>query len=189
MAAPKMKPTNLKIVLIVILLTTIVGSVAGFYFAKTQLTEFAQQVSNSSPDTNPDLKTEAMVAELNSYISTNQTTATESSAKVIASTTDYQKQVTAAIDAAEVTSGLNVTRSSFGKPTDQTELPPISDLTANYVTLTFTGSISYDNFVKFLQAIENSTPKLQVLGINITPDTKNTSKISVTPLIIGFYTR
>ena len=189
MATQKMKPTNLKIILIAVLFIVIIGSIAGFYFAKTQIETFTQQINNSSPTTNPDLKTQAMVTELNNYISTNQTAATEASAKVITATDNYQKQITTAIDAAASTSGISITRSSFGKTTDQTELSQIAGLTANYVTLTFASSVNYDNFVKFLQAIENSTPKMQVMGINITPEAKNTNKISVTPLVIGFYTR
>lgn len=186
--ASKLKPTGLKSTLFVILFIVIIGTIVGFYFARIQIAQFAEGSNNVPTADNSNKTTRSMVAELNSYIQTHQTTVDDSSAKVFASSLDYEKQITAAVNAAASTAGINITKSVYGKPVSVTELPVIAEgITAGYVTLTISTPTSYNNVIKFLQSVENSSPKMQILDLSISPSKSGVGQVTISPIIIGFY--
>lgn len=62
----------------------------------------------------------------------------------------------------------------------------VSAVTAN---VTIQGSVSYDNFLRFLMALERNLPKMQVTSVSLRPDTTNPQLLASPALKIEAYTR
>lgn len=175
-----LKPTNLKILLGTILVLVIAATV--FIFITQGGT------SNDSQTTTPtSVHTDQELNELKTYVENNKTSLATID-KLIPSSATAQAEISNAIDKAASTAGIAITKKAFEKSINISEMKQIPNLTADYVAISFSGSIKYSNFIVFLKSIENSTPKMQVLNLNITPNDSG-DQITITPITIGFYKR
>jgi len=106
----------------------------------------------------------------------------------------YQDQIVNDINAYAAQTGVSVTGYDFGNAFATTgrstqKTPEIKGLKSISVTLTLDSPMPYDSYLRFVKAIERNLTKMQVSGINITPDEKNIGDISNPSVILVVYVR
>ena len=89
----------------------------------------------------------------------------------------YQDQIVSDINAYAAQTGVSVTGYDFGDAFAKTsnnaqKLPQIQGVKSISVTISLASPMSYDNYLRFIKAIEKNLTKMQVSGINVTPDEK-----------------
>lgn len=109
---------------------------------------------------------------------------------------EYQDQIVNDINAYATKTGVKVMGYDFGTTatttTPTTATPAaltVSGIKTLNVTLTLESPMPFDNYLRFVKAIENNLTKMQVSGINITPDDKDSSKIANPSVILIVYVR
>lgn len=107
----------------------------------------------------------------------------------------YQDQIVSDINAYADKTGVKVIGYDFGSTTtavatvpDPTA-PKVAGIKTLHATLTLESPMPFDNYLKFVKAIENNLTKMQVSGINLSPDNKITGSISNPSVILLVYVR
>ena len=106
----------------------------------------------------------------------------------------YQDQIVNDINAYAAQTGVSVTGYDFGNaftPNAKStqKLPQIKGVKAISVALTLASPMSFDNYLRFVKAVESNLTKMQVSGINITPDEKDMNSISNPSVVLIVYVR
>lgn len=106
----------------------------------------------------------------------------------------YQDQIVSDINTYAAVAGVNVVGFDFGSTgTTQTtkplNAPQINGVKTLNVTLTLASPMPFDNYLKFVKAIEQNLTKMQVSGINLAPDPLNNSMITNPTVVLIVYVR
>jgi hypothetical protein len=109
---------------------------------------------------------------------------------------EYQDQIVSDINTYAIKTGVNVTGFDFGDAFAATaaksnvqKTPTVTGVKSIVATLTLGSPMSYDNYLMFIKAIEKNLTKMQVAGINITPDEKSPGSISNPSVVLIVYVR
>lgn len=170
---------------LIALLVVLAG--VGYYYGSEFLRQTVIQTSH--------IKTDASLSESNIAKLKKLETELEDKKEVVARTTQiisesseyqYQDQIVRDINAYASRAGVKVIGYDFGdggkkiqRPTANKKQPiVIKGVTTLNATLTLATPIKYDNFLKFLKAIEQNLTKMQVTGVNMSPDTQDSNSIS-----------
>lgn len=91
----------------------------------------------------------------------------------------YQDQIINDINRYAQQTGVEVTAYNFttttSKPT--TPQPQVAGVKTISATLTLKSPLPFDNYLRFLKAIEQNLTKMQISGVNITPDTADVNSV------------
>lgn len=86
----------------------------------------------------------------------------------------YQDQIINDINSYASQTGVEVTAYNFGTstttPAAATTQPKIAGVKTITATLTLKSPLPFDNYLRFLKAIEKNLTKMQISGVNVTPD-------------------
>ena len=173
------KATNLRNIIISIILIVTILVIGGFYFTQEWLKNFTQEVvtiDNSS-------KIKHSVHDLNE-LKFNVTRMQETNNKAISvfmTGNDIKNQITSAINNYAVYNNINITNYS------QIQTDTHNNIQTNSITVTLANPIPFNNLMIFMKMIENNIPKMQIDGINATRSQTSNSSVVVEPFTIKVY--
>lgn len=193
-----------------LILAIIVGI---FYVGRQQLSVIATSVNHANADADASANNLSTLQKLQKTLAANQSVIDRATKLDAASVGyDYQNQIlndlatyghqtgvtftgadfsvaTAAAPAASVVSP-GTTQSGAASPATSgapaTGAAPVKTVT---VTVTLDNPVSYTSLLNFIHAIEQNLPKMQIARLNISRDTKDPTKVTVTSFGIEMYTK
>jgi hypothetical protein len=187
MKKSNIKATTLRTTMIVLLFIVIGLSITGFYFTQDWLGKFATEINSTAPKSTVGSTNAEAIKQLQDDIAKHQADTTKADA-IIASSKDYQSQVTQDLNKYASSASVMIANYSFAQSAG-TALTPLTGLQTSSATITLTNPVPFTNFMKFLKAIESNLPKMQLTGIDLTPATGSNDAVTVKPLTIEVYTR
>ena len=185
----------LRNILIVGVILAIGGVGALIYYANGFLDDEVTQTIHTKIDADLSRDDLARLKALEKTLKTNEASV-EKAAQIVSDSKQYQyqDQIVNDINAYANQTGVSVTGFDFGdafttapKATKQT--PQIKGVKTISVTLTLASPMPFDNYLRFVKAVERNLTKMQVSGINITPDEKNMNNISNPTVVLIVYVR
>ncbi|MBC7746518.1 hypothetical protein H7Y40_00885 [Pedobacter sp.] len=110
---------------------------------------------------------------------------------------EYQDQIVNDINAYAARTGVKIIGYDFSTAATTTTpavattptTPQVSGVKTLNVTLSLQSPMPFDNYLRFVKAIEKNLTKMQVSGINISPDDKISSSITNPSVILIVYVR
>jgi len=160
------KATSFKTTIGIVVFFLVSGSGAGFYYAQTSLDQYANQINSDYPNFNT---SNSETQRLKDSIAKYQPAATE--ADKLAATN--QSQIAQLIKNLASNNHISISDPVFNK--------------SNSATITLQNPTNFTNLVKFLKAIEGSSPKMQIINLQIDRINNSTDTVNVQPLNIEFY--
>lgn len=175
------------------------GTIAGFYFASQLLSAKALETDHIRTDASMSEDNLRKLQQLESLLATRKSSVDRTRA-FVGSMQDYSYQDKVVEDlvayAALAGPDLKVTNLTFADPTKAPQGPapkkkPVSipGVKVLQATATLNTPVSYTSFTRFLRAIEQNLTKMQVTGVNITPDDDNPRLISGPTIELQVYVR
>lgn len=192
------KATALRSLLASVLVIIILAASVGFYFAQDYLYNTFVKQDISSPG-KLDTGTDDIVTVQNK-ITARQTLATAADGIFepkdtyqTAAATDFNRYAAdngitiSSTDWKESASNASNGLATPGMPTSgSSTLTPYKSYQA---TLTLKNPIVYDDYFKFLKAIETNAPKMQITEISVSPSSSKKNYITSDKLVVEVYTR
>lgn len=186
---PRIKATTIRTTMSAIIVMTIGLSILGFYFAQDMLKTFEVEVdsvvSRSTLNQASSGQTKMSSEDIAKYTAPYN--------KALSLTTpiqDYKTTITKDLNQYASINGISITDFSFSSTAIMTNATlQNSGISTNQVTIKLSNPVSFTGLMQFLKSIENSAPKLQLMGINLTSIPSSDNNVTVEPLIIEFYTR
>lgn len=164
-----MKATSLRNFLIFLVLLTVAIAISSFYFGRIWLHDYAVSVSHTVADSTSSKGDVTSLKKLQTDIVQQQAIITKSQA-LFTDQTSYQTQVVQDVSRYAAELGIATPSFSFQSTGSTTTTPSSGTKTTapgSTVTVTLTSPIEYTTLLKFIMAIEQSLPKMQITGINI----------------------
>lgn len=165
-----MKATNLRNLLIFLVILTVAIAASSFYFGRIWLHDYAvsvnRTVANATSSKNDDVslkKLQADIAQQQAIITKTQALFSDQSSyqtQVVQDVSRYATQLS--IPTPSFTFQSAGTSSSTGTSSNGAKTTP-----GNTVTVAIQSPIAYTTLLKFIMAIEQNLPKMQITGINI----------------------
>lgn len=192
-----MNAVKLRALLLSCIILVLGATVALIYFASVYLQSETTTTIHSKIDAELSRQDVDKLKTLEKVLNTNAASIQKADQIVSESKQyEYQDQIVNDINAYAAKTGVKVTGYDFGTtatttaPTTATPVTPtVSGIKTLNVTLTLESPMPFDNYLRFVKAIENNLTKMQVSGINITPDDKDSSKIANPSVILIVYVR
>lgn len=168
------------------LLLIVVLAGAGFYFA----TQFLAKTATDTDQVKTDVSLTAANIEKLKRLETEMKNKSQivSRAKQIVSDSSqyrYQDQIVQDVNAYAKLAGVEIGGFTFVEDNPSVSAPGNRSTTVlpagvkrTEATVTLKTPIQYDNFLRFLKAIEQNLTKMQVTGVNMIPDENDTNFIS-----------
>lgn len=166
-----LRATSLRNILIFLVLLTIVIAGGSFYFGRQWLHDYAVTVNhevaeatNSNSDVSTLKKLQKEIEQQQTIIGKTQTLFSDQSnyqTQVVQDVSRYAAQL--GMPTPNFTFQSSASTPSAGSP--QTSTPATAP--GNTVTVTIESPIAYTTLLKFISAIEQNLPKMQLTGINI----------------------
>jgi len=178
--------TTIRPILIIAVFLSIFLMFGGFCLAQDYLKTLANNIMGNNSSESSSFQTDQ---QIKSDISENQTTVNKLD-KFVASSQDYQNQAIIDLNTYASATGISISGQSTTPAPETESLATLSNgIQANYIQVELNNPVKYSSLLKFISAIETNLPKMQLTGINITPDSADKSYVSVEPLIIKVYTK
>lgn len=188
-----MKATSLRNALVTIIILVIGSAGVSFYFAQQYLRTIATDVSHSLSDATMNTGGSQSLKDTQEMLITNQAVATKAAA-LFSPSQAYQSQVVHDLGVYATNAGVNIEDYNFlastATSTTTTSTPKaiVGGAGSTSFTVTIASPVEFTNLMKFMSAIEQSIPKMQISSINISPST-DTSMVTTDALTIEIYTR
>lgn len=194
-----MTAITLNRILIGVIAFMIAATIAGFYFATQFLAATALQTDHLRTDNAMSEENRLRLQQLRNELN-KKSTSVERARLLVGSLEgyDYQNRVVEDLTTYAKLAGsdVRVTNFTFTDPAKKVQsaaqkkqavtIPGVTVLDA---TVTLNSPVSYRNFMRFLAAIEQNLTKMQVTGINITPDNGDPALISGPTVNLQIYVR
>jgi hypothetical protein len=163
-----LEATTLRSVLITFVVIALAAASAGFYFGLSWLQSYANEVNATVVQSGTSGQSLGSLGGLQTDLAGRKDVIAKVDA-LFAPTSNFQTQAIKDINAYADASGISSNISDISLSSGATT-PPAGGVAASASTLTiaFSGPVSYRNLVTFVTYLQNSTPKLQVAGIEIT---------------------
>lgn len=188
MKAAELTATRLRLLLSsALFLTTIVG-VAIFYFANGVLSQVAADVSRTAADADASYNNLQSLQQTEKKLKENESIV-QRAGEVVANSQSYQyqNQIVSDINNYASRSNIEITNIDFSTDGKTTQSPgnapaaPSSGATSApaavpagvqtaTITVTLKNPVKYNNFLRFLQSIEQNLTKIQLASISISND-------------------
>jgi hypothetical protein len=165
------------------LIALVIAGGAGFYFASDYLNQKAIEVDHARIDADISQSNINNLKKLEQELKV-QADVVERASEIVANNVQfkYQDQVITDIDRLANLSGVKVTGYTFeaaspaAAPAKGVVLPKGAKKIG--ITLALRSPMTYDNYLKFLRAIEQNLTRIQVTGVNLSPDIKNPREVT-----------
>jgi len=205
--AASLTAPKLRIVLISLIVLILAVCIAGFWYFRSQLVAYAEQVQSDNAiaaQSNDDI---ANLQNIEKQLK-DETVAVTRAKNIVADSQyyQYQNQIISDINKYAKNSGVTITGFTFSdsstagggaslgagaavgaSPTTTTPIPAgLKSITA---LITIKTPATYTAIMKFTHAIELNLTKMQLSGISMTGSTTNPNEVTVSPITIEVYTR
>lgn len=187
-----MKATSLRTTLIVTIVLMLALSAVGFYFGQNYLMTTAASVSRSVADSKAGgTSVDAMKKVKQELLARQDITAKAGS--ILTSSQTYQDQAIRDLNKYAADIGINISNYSFAAPA-----APVAAKTAaatpaaaspTTVTVALASPMSYTKLLRFMTAIENNLPKMQVSSVNMGRIDGSRDTVKTEQLTIEMYTQ
>jgi hypothetical protein len=178
-----MKASALRGMLIAALFMALIGASAGFYFTLNALTSMVNDIRTNSPALTSNDSIVKATSALKAFTLKNKVVGDKADTFIIASA-DAQSKIMSDIKKYATSTGISVSNFSFNK-SNTAQASTGGDPIAELVTITLDNPVNFNGMMKFLILIENSLPKMQISGINISASDNTTVKVD--PITIKYY--
>jgi hypothetical protein len=154
---------------------------AGFYFTSDFLNQKAIEVDHARIDAELSQSDINNLKKLEQELKVQADVVSRAS-QIVANNAEFkfQDKVITDIDRLANLSGVTVTGYTFESPTAVAPVAPTTKVTntpkgakKTIITLALKSPMSYDSYLRFLKAIEQNLTRMQVTGVNLSPDAKN----------------
>lgn len=179
-----MKATVLRGILATSLLLLSVSSVLGFYYMMGLLDSYADKIKTNSPTLASNDTALKSTANLKAFNTENKALADKADLFTIPEKDAQNKIMT---DIKKYASDTNLTISNFSFNTTANENPGNTGYSTKLVTITIGSPVELEKLIKFLALIENSIPKIQATGINISSSTG--TQVKIDPITLRYYVK
>lgn len=179
----------------------LIGTIAGFYFASRFLEDTALQTDHMRTDISLTQENVVKLQQLQTILANNKDSV-DRARNFVSTLQDfsYQDRVVEDLSAYAALAGPDVKITNFTftdpnkKPTTSSSTKKKKPVTIPGVrvldaTATLNSPVSYNNFMRFLRAIEQNLTKIQVTGITIAPDVDDPNLITGTTINLQVYVR
>lgn len=171
----------------------------GYYYASLFLRQTVVETSHIKTDAALSEQNIAKLKRLETELATKQDVVARTE-QLIAESGQYryQDQIVRDINAYASRAGVTVIGYDFGAANDKAaaarqpkakNAPTIKGIKTINATLTLATPIKYDNFLRFLKAIEQNLTKMQITGVNMSPDNKDPNAISNPAVGVQIYVK
>lgn len=192
-----MNAVKLRALLLISIVLVLGGTITVIYFASAYLQSETTTTIHAKIDAELSGQDVDKLKNLEKVLNTNASSIQKADQIVSESKQyEYQDQIVNDINAYAAKTGVKVMGYDFGTVATTTTpattvpaTPTVSGIKTLNVTLTLQSPMPFDNYLSFVKAIENNLTKMQVSGINITPDDKDSSKIANPSVILIVYVR
>jgi hypothetical protein len=191
-----MNAITLRNLLIVGILVLLGGIGALIYFASGYLDSQVKETVHRQIDAELSLHDLDRLQRLERVLADNKTSVQKAEQIVSESKQyTYQDQIVSDINKYAAKTGVSVTGFDFGDAfskvpkTNTQKIPQVSGVKSISVTLTLASPMAYDNYLRFVKAIETNLTKMQVSGVNMTPDEESPGSISNPSVGLVVYVR
>jgi len=184
--------------LLLICIVLAIGAIGTIiYFASEYLQSSATTTTHARIDAELSAKDVDQLKNLEKILEAN-TSSIQKVAQIVSESKqyEYQDQIVKDINTYATKTGVNVVGYDFGSTTTttvpsatSTSKPIVNGIKTQNVTLTLGSPMPFDNYLMFLKAIEQNLTKMQVSGINITPDDKIIDSVSNPSVVLIVYVR
>lgn len=176
--------------LIVIVVLLMGGAGASYYFASRFLEENVIKTDHLKIDAKIGDQRLSQLSALEDELE-RQAPNIERTQQIVAQSTQYryQDQVVSDVHAFAAEAGVSIIGFNFEESSAAQTTPGASITGARAVntTVTLETPVKYENFLKFLMAIERNLTKMQISSVNMTPAPSNPSQITSTGIILQVY--
>lgn len=182
MKTSNLKATALRKGLAFMLILTLAGTAAGFYYGLQQIRTYAVEVSNKVADA------EASGAQIEQLRQLQQTLQQSDALiakadSIFATDASYQTQAITDLERYASVAGIDIASTEF--PTDAPATP-----NARTVTVSLAQPLSYERLLRFLELVEGNLPKMQPTSITVSrPDQPDGDAVVVSDITITISTR
>lgn len=196
-----LSPTKLRIVLIATIVLLIVSSGVGFWFFRSQMVTYAEQVNKAAVEATVSENDVRTLQTLKTKLE-EDTVAITRAKNIVASSQFYQYQDQAIDELSRYAKAAGVTISAYGFDGDQSAggAAPAADPAAapvaapagiktTSVVVTVKSPLNYQALLRFIHSIELNLTRMQLTGISVTLSPENPNMVSVNPLTVEIYTR
>ncbi|HET7629973.1 MAG TPA: hypothetical protein VFK03_01225 [Candidatus Saccharimonadales bacterium] len=186
--------TQLMYVLYGLIVVLLVATGFGFYYAKSFLGAAVADTNNLKDQASVNQQNVVKLQQLENELS-KQADVVERTQQIMADSQEYQyqDQIVKDINTYADRTGVRVIGYDFGDPgkksADKTSLPTVSGTRIITANLTLDAPVKYTRFLNFLQAIEQNLTKMQVTGVNITPDQTDADYVSNPGISLQIYVK
>ncbi len=178
----------------IIILIAVTG--AGFYYASDFLKSAATETSHAHTNAAIALQNASRLRMLETELESKKEVV-ERAQQIVAESQQYQYQDQIVRDINEYASRnrVSIIGFSFESESATTPAPPgarsteIQGVKIINATITLTNPVNYNDFLRFLKSIEQNLTKMQITGINMSPDNSNLANITSPTIGLQVYTR
>jgi hypothetical protein len=166
----------------------------GFYWGAQFLSDQAQKADHAKIDASLKNEDLAQLKRLEFELESKKDIVTRAE-QIVAESKEYQyqDQIVRDINSFANAAGVQVLGYNFGAPAQNKKSSkpagPVSGVNAITANITLKSPLPYSNFMRFLKAIEQNLTKMQVTGINMTPDQEDSNLISNPAVGLIIYVR
>jgi hypothetical protein len=171
---------------------------AGFYLGSQVLEERALAADHAKTDATLRAEDVAQLKRLEAELENKQDIVKRAQQIVSESRFyQYQDQIVHDINTYANVAGVHVSGYNFESQTGSSRssrssgssAPNVPGVTAITATLRLTSPVPYTNFLRFLKAVEQNLTKMQVTGVNMTPDGDNRHMVNNPTVGLIIYVR
>lgn len=197
MKTKNMSASNLRVILIVVILLMIGLAGVGFYFGQSWLKSLSQSVNQTVAESRTSESQLQSAKTLQADLDARQGVI-EKANSLSESAQNYQTQAIKDLDTYATKSGISISNYNFSQAAAATATAVATPGAAaaattsgmNTVTVTLVGPVSYLKLLRFMAFIETNLPKMQVSSVNLGRATTGGGDfVSTDQLIIEVYTK
>ena len=178
----KLSAVMLRNALLVVLVGAIIAVVLGFGYGLSVIRSTAQTVNQTVADAGASNDLTEALQRAQVQLNQGQDAIAKANAMFVTAG-NYQSKTINDIQAYADATNIRVSDFSFTTLSGGT-LPRYG------VSVTLSSPVNYNEFIRFLNAIEGNVPKMQVVSVQLSrPSSQNATQVNVSNLVIGVFSR
>jgi len=160
--------TSLRSLLFFLMVLTVGGVVAGFYFGLERVKEHAVEVSHTVADADASGKRVDELQRLKVALAQSESLV-EKANKIFTTEDQYQSQALKDVQKYANDTGITISNTTFdtGTVTPDESDPTQPTSSSHSIVLTLDSPVSYAKLIQFLTLVEGNLPKMQVTSIDL----------------------
>lgn len=192
----RLTATKLRLILILLMVLLVVGSAAGFWYFRQQLSAYASQVSIDNAAAASSSNDISQLQRLKAEMDNNQVAITRAQ-KIVADSSSYQYQAQIIDDLSSYAKAAHIQVTGFTfadgtTPSADQSTPGVPTTPAGLKSITavidIKSPVDYHNIMNFLYSIELNLTKMNITSISLTKGA-SANQVIVNPISIEVYTQ